>query len=308
MANFDEMIAHAQKFTKRVLKGQIPFVDVEPIHYRSEKYGEVSFVKVAAQLHDPEGRLRGWSVSLLIRDIDWEAFQNDLLEEARKDKLWSVYSASYDRVLLEFPPYKKLIDDIIAVVPAGNQSVVDLGAGTGNVTAVLLQAGHAVTAVENNHAMLDRLRSKRMDRNRLTVVKSSVENLDCLPDASFDAAVMVNVLYAVNDPLTCLQAVYRILKPGGTLGFSTTHSETELGPLLGGIKARLEEIGKFDALADDYKLLYDINKAIEKDIAKRHTRDEYRQWVRAAGFKIMRDDPSTYEDAVMLIHARKRSG
>jgi ubiquinone/menaquinone biosynthesis C-methylase UbiE len=305
LANYDEVIAHAQEFTKKVIKGKIPFVDVEPLRYGSERYGEVSFIKVATQLHDPNGHPRGWSVSLLVRDIDWEAFQRDLLEEARKDKLWSVYSASYDRVLLEFPPYKKLIDDVIAVVPAGRKAVADLGAGTGNVTAALLAAGHHVTAVESNLAMLDRLRSKKLGGKELTVVKSTVENLSGLADAAFDAVVMVNVLNAVNDPLTCLQGVHRILKPGGVLAFSTTHAEVELDTLLGSIKARLEAIGKFQSLAADYKLVFDLNKAIEKEIAKRYTRDNYREWTRAAGFDIIRDIPSTYEDAVMLIHARK---
>ena len=306
LANFEEVVDHAQHFTKQVYRGQVPYIDVEPLQYASEKYGPVSFLKVAAQLHDPEGRARGWSVSLLIREINWDAFQSDLLAAARQDKLWSVYSAAYDRVLLEYPPYHQLIADVIAVVGGDRPHVVDLGAGTGNVTAALLKAGHRVTAVENNQAMLDRLRSKDLPRKRLTVFKSSAENLMGISDASFDAAVMVNVLYALADPLTCLQEVHRILKPGGVLAYTTTHSEVELDPLLDSIQARLTEIGKFTALAGDYKVVRDSNKAIEKGIARRHTRDQYRDWTRAAGFEITRDVPSTYEDAVMLIHARKR--
>jgi ubiquinone/menaquinone biosynthesis C-methylase UbiE len=306
LANYDEVIEHAQQFTKKVLKGKIPFVDLEPLRYSSERYGEVSFLKVATQLHDPQGQPRGWSVSLLIQTIDWDAFSRDLSEEARKDKLWGVYSASYDRVLQDFPPYRRLIDDVIDAVPSGEHTVADLGAGTGNVTAALLEAGHRVTAVENNLAMLDRLRSKKLNADSLTVVKASVENLNALPEASFDSAVMVNVLYAVADPLTCLQGVQRILKPKGTLGLSTTHSEVDLDPLLGRIRAWLEEEGRYDALAADYLVVKDLNKAIEKEIAKRFTRDDYRQWVKAAGFKITRDVASTYEDAVMLIHAVKK--
>ena len=116
----------------------------------------------------------------------------------------------------------------------------------------------------------------------------------------------VNVLYSVADPLTCLQEVQRILRPGGVLGLSATHAEVDLDPLLDSIKARLMEIGKYDALAGDFKLVQDANRSIEKTIAKRHTREQYREWVRAAGFEITRDVPSTYEDAVMLIHARKK--
>jgi ubiquinone/menaquinone biosynthesis C-methylase UbiE len=302
LQNFDEVMEHAQKFTQQVYNGRIPFVDAELLRYASENYGEVGFLKMAAQLHDADGRQRGWSVSLIIRDIDWVPFEKDLLEEARKDKLWSVYSASYDRVLLQYEPYKRLIQDVIAVVPSSKRSVADLGAGTGNVTAALLSAGHTVTAVENNLGMLDRLRSKHLSE-RLTVVKSSIENLSTLADESFDAAVMVNVLYAVNDPLACLQDVHRILKPNGVLGLSTTHSESELDTLLNSIR---DVVGKHPELDSDYQILRDVNKQIEKDIARRHTRDEYREWVCAAGFEIITEVPSTYEEAVMLIHARRK--
>lgn len=306
LQNYDEVMEHAQKFTRQVLNGRIPFIDVEPLRFMSEKYGEVSFLKVAAQLHDAEGRLRCWSVSLIIREINWELFEQDILEQSRKDKLWSVYSASYDRVLLQYDPYKRLIHDVIAVVPSDKSNVVDLGAGTGNVTAALLAAGNTVTAVENNPGMLDRLRSKNLSARQLTVVKSSIENLNTLPDASFDAAVMVNALYAVDDPLACLQSVHRIVKPNGVLGLSTTHSETELDALLSNIKLRLIDTDQYDKLSSDYQILYDENKQIERASAKRHTRDNYREWIRAAGFEITKDVPSTYEEAVMLIHARRK--
>jgi ubiquinone/menaquinone biosynthesis C-methylase UbiE len=305
LENFDEVMDHAREFTRKVLSGRIPFVDVEPLRYASERYGEVSFLKVATQLHGPDGNPRGWSVSLILREIDWPAFEKDLLEEARKDKLWGIYSASYDRVLLAFDPYKQLIKDVIGVVPPGRQSVADLGAGTGNTTKELLAAGYTVTAVENNLGMLDRLRSKNLE-GRLTVIKSSVEDLTTLETQPFDAAVMVNVLYAVDDPLACLQAVYGILKPNGVLGLSTTHSDSELDRLLNSIKTQLVNKGKFDKLRNDYQILHDVNKLIERDIAKRHSRDKYREWIRAAGFTIIRDVPNTYEDAVMLVWAQKR--
>jgi ubiquinone/menaquinone biosynthesis C-methylase UbiE len=305
--NFDQVMDHAQDFTRQVLDGSIPFVDVEPLRYSSERFGEVSFLKVAAQLHDAEGHPRGWSVSLIIREIEWTSFAKELLDETSKDKLWSVYSASYDRVLLQYPPYRKLIQDVMSVIPSRRQSVLDLGAGTGNVTAALLEAGHVVTAVENNLGMLDRLRSKSLPGNRQpTVVKSSIESLTAFDDESFDAAVMVNTLYAVSDPLACLQGVCRILRKNGTLGLSTTHSLVELDPLLHNIKACLKEKGCYSELSADYEILYDVNKQIEKDMARRYTSEQYREWICAAGFEITKDVPSTYDGAVMLIHARKQ--
>jgi hypothetical protein len=90
------------------------------------------------------------------------------------------------------------------------------------------------------------------------------------------------------------------------VAYSTTHSEIDLDYLLGSIKSWLEQTGKYAALAADYTLVNDLNKALQKEIARRYTRDNYREWTRAAGFEIIRDVPSTYEDAVMLVHARKQ--
>jgi SAM-dependent methyltransferase len=312
LANKNQVFDHAREFTVKVRHGQLPLVDIEPLVYRSPKYGNaqgnVGFVKVATQLNDSKGVQQGWCVALMLQDINWGAFQTDLYEKVRADKLWSVYSASYDRILKRFPPYNKLIEDIVAVIPDDCNSVLDLGAGTGNVTNVLINKGLRVTAVENNIAMLEKLRERQFNPPLVTIVKASVEFLDSLEPKfreAFDAAVMVNVLYAIEDPLSCLQSVFRLLKPGGVLAFSTTHSETRLDPLLESIKSCLREAGTYDALAQDYEKLYEANKDIEQTIALRHSRDDYRRWVKTAGFQITRDVPSTYEGAVMLIHALK---
>ncbi len=309
LANRDKVLDHARDFTEKVRGGQLPLVDIEDLSYRSPRYGPVEFAKVAAQLHDSGGKLQGWTVALFPRVFNWGPFLKDLYDKLTEDKLWSVYSASYDRVLLEYPPYRRLIQDVIAVVPPGKSaSVVDLGAGTGNVTAALLEAGHRVTAVENNLAMLDRFRARQFDARSVKVVKAPAEQLDTLCpefEKAFDAAVMVNVLYAVDDPLACLQSIHKTLKPNGVLGLSTTHSESRLDPLLEDIKRQLQAAGRFDALANDYERLREANKQIELTIALRHTRDDYRQWLKAAGFEVIRDVPSTYEGAVMLLHAKK---
>lgn len=241
----------------------------------------------------------------MIRQIDWEAFQTPLKEKLFLDKLWSVYSGPYDRVLGPFPAYKQLIQDVIAVVSGQNSHVADFGAGTGNVMQALVEKGHRVTGVENNVGMIDRLAKKVGKTRGVAIVKASVENTPCFRDAAFDAVTMVNVLYAVDDPLSCLKEIHRLLKPGGVLGLSTTHRKTSLDQLLNAIKAHLETEGTYQDLMGDYDELHRINRDIERTIARRHTRTEYQQWVRMAGFEITKYEPSTYHDAVMLLHARK---
>ena len=137
-------------------------------------------------------------------------------------------------------------------------------------------------------------------------MKTSAERLQMLETGKFDAAIMVNVLYAVEDPQACLREVARILKPDGVLAFSTTHRDTILDPLLDRIKQVLEEKDLFGRLGDDYVRLRKINKGLEARVAKRYTREQYADWVRTAGFEIVDQVPSTYAGAVMVIHARKK--
>ncbi|MFN0021203.1 MAG: class I SAM-dependent methyltransferase [Pirellulaceae bacterium] len=303
--NRDEVYDKAREFTQQLKRGRLPLVHTETLQYTSGDFRTIRFLKVAVQLHDVDGKHRGWSVALFPKEIDWPTFQDQLERKITDDKLWNVYSASYDRVLKGFPPYQQLIQEVISVVSGPNKRVADLGAGTGNVTRALLTAQHRVTAVENNQGMIDKLRAKKFDPAKVSIVKGSVENLEILPEASHDAAVMVNVLYAVDDPVACLQSVYRVLRPGGVLGLSTTYSETNLTPLLNSIKDYLVTSDQDIKLAADYQAVVEANRHIELTIAKRWSREQYKEWVQQAGFQIIKETESTYEGAVFMLHVRK---
>ena len=310
LQNIDAVFEHARQFTDRVIKeNRFPFIDLEPIVFDSPGFGRVTFTKVASQLHDGDGRLQGWAVALMIRHLDdWDRFERQLQQRLFLDKLWSIYAGPYDRILRPFPAYVELIQDVTAVLPGKGLCVADLGAGTGNVTEALLKQGQRVYAVESNVGMLDRLAVKTRGSPDVRLVKSSVEYLDCFKDQIFDGVVMVNVLYALDDPLRCLQEAYRILKPGGVLGFSTTHKETSLDALLDAIdqhvKTRPDPEGQLRA---DYEIVKRVNRDIEVTIARRHSREEYWDYVKTAGFEVTRRTDSTYHDAVMLVHARKKA-
>ena len=99
-----------------------------------------------------------------------------------------------------------------ALETAPGRRVLDLGAGTGKLTAALLTAGADVIAVEPDRAMLDQLRRLLPD---VVAHPGSAEELP-LPDGSVDAVVAGNALHwfdlAVAGP-----EIARVLAPGGIL-------------------------------------------------------------------------------------------
>jgi SAM-dependent methyltransferase len=305
LANQDDVFDHARDFTKKVGDGQLPLVDLEPLIYESPDYGRVEFVKIATQLTDRNAELKAWAVSLLLKKVDWTLYLRDLEERLREDRLWGAYAVSYDAILRGFQPHQDLIRDVISTLPSWPSRVLELGAGTGNVTERLLERRHNVLAVENNPFMLEKMAEKGLCAGpRLTVLMESVDNTEFDKRRNFDAAVAVNVAYALEDPLRRFRKVAAGLKPGGIFALSTTHLGTNLDALLEAIKADLESKGKFPEYHDHYDRLESVNRTIERTIAKRHSVEQYHEWLVDAGFQIVRSEPK-YFDAVEVIHASR---
>ncbi|HTR34368.1 MAG TPA: class I SAM-dependent methyltransferase [Bryobacteraceae bacterium] len=305
LANSSAVFDHARTFTKESARGQLPLVDCEPLVYESQDYGRVEFEKIAVQLTDDNANLRAWSVALLLKRIDWDMYVKDLEQRSRDDKLWSIYAVSYDAVLSGFPPYQELVQEVLRGIPRDPCQVLELGAGTGNVTKALLARGHRVTAVENNTFMLEKLYEKQLlQTGRLSLVPESLENTEYGRPQTFDAAVAVNVAYALDDPSACFRKVAEVLKPGGSFVLSTTHSETDLEPLLKKIEDNLKAKGEFEQKEEHFRWVVKINRGIAYKMARRHSREQYQKWLEEVGFKVVYNEPS-YLNAVAVIHARK---
>lgn len=97
--------------------------------------------------------------------------------------------------------------------PDGTLDVLDLGAGTGKLSAVVAGLGHRVTSVEPDPLMLAELRSYIPS---VTTHQAGAEEIP-LPDASVDAVVVGQALHWF-DQSRALPEIVRVLRPGGVLG------------------------------------------------------------------------------------------
>ena len=111
----------------------------------------------------------------------------------------------YDRSRPTYP-----VEAVRAALPAGARRVLDLGAGTGKLTGVLLDLGLDVVAVEPDAGM------RALLPGRAEALAGSAEDLP-LPDGSVDA-VLAGQAFHWFDRDRALPEMARVLRPGGTVG------------------------------------------------------------------------------------------
>ncbi|MGW9629045.1 class I SAM-dependent methyltransferase [Microbacterium sp. NPDC055521] len=99
-------------------------------------------------------------------------------------------------------------------MPDGARRLADVGAGTGKLTRVVVEARDAdVVAIDPDAAMLAKLREQVPG---VPTFLGTAEALP-LPDASVDAVVLGQAWHWV-DPVTASAEIGRVVRPGGTLG------------------------------------------------------------------------------------------
>lgn len=105
-------------------------------------------------------------------------------------------------------------DDALSwLLPASARRVLDLGAGTGKLTRLLVARGLDVVAVEPSPPMLAEL---RRTSPAVEVYEAPAEAIP-LPDADVDAVLVAQAFHWF-DPEPALCEIARVLRPGGRLG------------------------------------------------------------------------------------------
>jgi SAM-dependent methyltransferase len=158
----------------------------------------------------------------------------DMDEWARRGSSFGAVAAAYAEHRPDYPA------DAVrwCVAPVGRDigslRVLDLGAGTGKLTAVLAGLGAEVTAVEPDPAMLGEL---RRGLPSVRALPGSAEAIP-LPDASVDAVLCGQALHWF-DLSRALPEIARVLVPGGALG-GLWNSDDDRVPWVAGLQEAAE--------------------------------------------------------------------
>lgn len=133
---------------------------------------------------------------------------------------WDEQAASFDAEPdhgLADPAVRAAWADLLLPVVPARSRVADLGAGTGSLSVLLAQAGHAVTGVDLAPRMVAAARAKAAAARVPAAFVVGDAGAPPLPEASVDVVLVRHVLWALPDPDDAVRRWVRLLVPGGRL-------------------------------------------------------------------------------------------
>lgn len=143
---------------------------------------------------------------------------------ARQREIWSM--GDYPALARRMQP---AADELVAFAGVGPADrVLDVAAGTGNVTVAALARGADVTASDLTPAMIEAGRARTGDA--VDWIEADAEELP-FPDATFDVVVSCFGLVFAPDPDAAIAEAFRVVRPGGTVALSAWTPEGSSGRL-----------------------------------------------------------------------------
>ncbi|WP_084422932.1 class I SAM-dependent methyltransferase [Rubripirellula obstinata] len=172
----------------------------------------------------------------------WDYVHQGAIADHYDDFVADVAMANVEQQILRdfFPPQEK----------PGDQTMIDLGCGTGRTAIPLAQAGYDVIGVDLSQTMLQRLSEKAKAADlggKVAAVRANLVELDCLADHSADHAVCLfstmGMIAGRKHRRQMLSHVHRIVRPGGIFLLHVHHRWAALREK-GGIAATMKSIIK----------------------------------------------------------------
>jgi ubiquinone/menaquinone biosynthesis C-methylase UbiE len=224
-------------------------------------------------------------------------------------EVWREYACSYDCVVGIMPYYRAVLDRHERLIAnSGCRNIVDIGAGTGNLSVRLADRGFSVTAIDSSEAMLEGLRSKLSGarRRQIRVLHANAEHIDeFCADESFDAVTILLALFDMERPLIALTKGIRLLQPGGLLVLTEPKRCFDKRPIINAVRSHLEQFELLSVLEEDYRRVVHSNEEI--DPSRRPNRlwaEDIAELLRERGFPDLRCEDSHFGQCA-TVSARK---
>lgn len=111
--------------------------------------------------------------------------------------------------------FREVVEPLVPVSEFGGLHIAEIGAGTGRISSMLLEAGASrVTALEPSDAIGPLRDNLARFGQRFEIIHASGEKL---PAGPYDMVVSIGVLHHIPDPVPTVRAAFERLRPGGRL-------------------------------------------------------------------------------------------
>ncbi|MFC1632705.1 methyltransferase domain-containing protein [Patescibacteria group bacterium] len=157
----------------------------------------------------------------------WPASTKDKSSQTSKQKP----ELAYTRYRFE-PGAMSRLNYFLKEIGKNKKHILEIGAGSGNITLPLVRIGHTVTALEPHEPTASKLKIYERIFS-LKVVTETIENFAQSHEAQYDYIIVSEVLEHLEDPTEVVKQMKKLLKPDGKI--------------LGSVPARnsLDEIGRW---------------------------------------------------------------
>jgi SAM-dependent methyltransferase len=149
--------------------------------------------------------------------------QESFMKSDRSRWLWQWMAFFYERFFSGFPPYRKLLKDIIESLPpadpASHRVFLDAGCGVGLLSFELARRGHVVVGIDRSPQMVDRAKKKKQKErlDNLTFWEKDLNEEWNLPGFSCQTILLIHSLYLLENPSFAVKRLASFLVSGGEI-------------------------------------------------------------------------------------------
>jgi len=295
----EDVFAHGEELEEKLKTSKSDVFDMENLNYYSKPFGRMDFKKMSSPVTDRDsGDIIGHNVVLNVSYVERSGlYEKEVRKAAERVALRNRFATAFDHIMSRFSHFQRLVKAHCGAMNDA-ESVLDLAAGPGNLTKMLLGKGKRVVAVDFSDLMLDLVRSKcsrHMKLGTLEVLKDNLEVVHSLEDRLFDGAVMLLIFPPVLDLRKCISRVHSLLHPGAPFSIAIPCNQINL-PILNRairedfvLRSSSEEWNKARKL--EWKNHYGIFKEVAAKIFQvehihRYDDDELKNILLETGFQV----------------------
>lgn len=208
--------------------------------------------------------------------------------------IWEQHFEYYDLFQNNFSCYSETIRFHVEEMKS-HKHILDLGAGTGNLTKALLIAEHTVTAIDPNENAIQILEAKcSTDPNLIDALIMHGEQL-AFTDKSFDGIVCMFVIPFARDTKQVLQEIFRTLKSNGSCSLSVWAPEPDtFKHLKQSLETELKEKNILPTHREQFDRILKSDKILSQIVTQGPTKSTLLQMLKEIGFTNIKETKTSY--------------